>query len=144
MNPSLKVRSAILLPAIAIMLAMTALAVAQPDLAGPLTRTFPFVAMVALGPAMVIARLGGHRSTQSEVHLDKRAVWLRKVLLAILVANAVFIVAMAVLAFTQPPNVAVLTMAITAVVTTVVCITALVLDRRTHSEEGAQSRTSTP
>ncbi|MCW2131910.1 hypothetical protein B0G38_001060 [Arthrobacter sp. VKM Ac-2550] len=110
MNPSLKVRAAILLPAIFIMLVMTVLAFAQPDLIGPLTRTMPFVCMVALGPAMVLARLVGHRSAQAEANFDRRAAQLRKVLLGLLVVNAVFIVGMAVLAFTQPPKVAILTM----------------------------------
>ncbi|WP_026533766.1 hypothetical protein [Arthrobacter sp. H14] len=143
MNPSLKVRAAILLPAIVIMLGMSLLAFAQPNLIGPLTRTMPFVCLVALGPAMVLARLVGHRSTQSEANFDRRAVQLRKLLLGVLVVNAVFIIGMAVLAFTQPPKVAVLNMAITAVVTTIVLVTALVFDRRTHSKEGSRNRTNT-
>lgn len=139
MNPSLKVRAAILLPAIGIMLGMSVLAFAQPDLIGPLTRTMPFVGMAALGPAMVLARLEGHRSVQSEAHLDK----LGKVLRAILVADAIFILGMAVLAFLQPPNVAALIMVITGVVTIIVTVTALVLDRREQREADSAHRTNT-
>jgi urea transporter len=59
------------------------------------------------------------------------------------VADAIFILGMAVPAFLQRPDVAALIIVITVLVTIVVILTALVLDRRAQREADSVHRTNT-
>ena len=131
MNPSLRLRAAILLPAIVVMIVMAVLAVVLPDLSGPLTRSIPFVFIAAVGPAMMLALMTERQNTRSGEGLDRGAVRLRRLFGGLLVVNLVFIVGMAVWAFTQPRDVAVWASAVTAGVTIVVAGAAFVWHSRT-------------
>lgn len=131
---NMKLRLAIIIPAVVIMLGLAALAFTQPDLARPLTIAIPVVGMVATGSVFFLEQAIRRRNPELEKPLTAKGIGLRKLRLAVLVTAAVFVAGLSLLALTQPADVLPFLLILTIVVGTVAAITAISLERRAQQD----------
>ncbi|NJC24235.1 putative neutral ceramidase superfamily lipid hydrolase [Arthrobacter pigmenti] len=125
---NLKLRLAVLIPAVAIMLGMAGLAITQPNLAAPFMITIPFVGIVGMGLAFVLEKSSKSKEPASETAPARAK--LRRLRMAVLLSAAVLVALMSFLALVVPRDLLLLLLILTIIGVLTAVTVALVIERR--------------